>query len=165
MSKLAGIVLTVFAANIAAVALVHAQTFPDHPIKVIVAYPAGGPTDTVARLATQNIAEQLGQGMIIENVAGAGGRIGTRDVARASPDGYTLLLGGTNDNAIAPVLYKSLDYDPAKDFVPVSAWRRTPMRSSCTRRCRCIRSRSSRAIPRPIPASSRRARRKASRRI
>ena len=88
---------------------------------MIVAYPAGGPTDTVARLATQNIAEQLGQGMIVENVAGAGGRIGTRDVARAAPDGYTLLLGGTNDNAIAPVLYKSLDYDPAKDFVPVSA--------------------------------------------
>ena len=116
MSKLGGIVLTVFAANIAAVALVHAQTFPDHPIKVIVAYPPGGPTDTVARLATQNIAEQLGQGMIIENVAGAGGRMGTRDVARAAPDGYTLLLGGTNDNAIAPVLYKSLDYDPAKDF-------------------------------------------------
>jgi tripartite-type tricarboxylate transporter receptor subunit TctC len=121
VSKLGGIVLTVFAANIAAVALVHAQTFPDHPIKVIVAYPPGGPTDTVARLATQNIAEQLGQGMIIENVAGAGGRIGTRDVARAAPDGYTLLLGGTNDNAIAPVLYKSLDYDPAKDFAPVSA--------------------------------------------
>jgi tripartite-type tricarboxylate transporter receptor subunit TctC len=70
---------------------------------------------------TQNIAEQLGQGMIVENVAGAGGRIGTRDVARAAPDGYTLLLGGTNDNAITPVLYKSLDYDPAKDFVPVSA--------------------------------------------
>ena len=121
MSKLAGIVLTVFAATVAAVAPVRAQSFPDRPIKVIVAYPAGGPTDTVARLATQNIAEQLGQGMIVENVAGAGGRIGTRDVARAAPDGYTLLLGGTNDNAIAPVLYKSLDYDPAKDFVPVSA--------------------------------------------
>jgi tripartite-type tricarboxylate transporter receptor subunit TctC len=121
VSKLAGIVLTVFAATIAAVATVHAQNFPDRPIKVIVAYPAGGPTDTVARIATQNIAERLGQGMIIENVAGAGGRIGTRDVARAAPDGYTLLLGGTNDNAIAPVLYKSLDYDPAKDFVPVSA--------------------------------------------
>jgi len=59
--------------------------------------------------------------LIVENVAGAGGRMGTRDVARAAPDGYTLLLGGTNDNAIAPVLYKSLDYDPAKDFVPVSA--------------------------------------------
>jgi tripartite-type tricarboxylate transporter receptor subunit TctC len=121
MNRVFGLVLTVFAASFAAAIPVHAQNFPDRPVKVIVAYPAGGPTDTVARLATQNIAEQLGQGMIIENVAGAGGRIGTRDVARAAPDGYTLLLGGTNDNAIAPVLYKSLDYDPAKDFVPVSS--------------------------------------------
>jgi tripartite-type tricarboxylate transporter receptor subunit TctC len=121
VSKLAGIVLTVFAATVAAVAPVHAQNFPDRPVKVIVAYPAGGPTDTVARLLTQGMTAELGQGMIVENVAGAGGRIGTRDVARAAPDGYTLLLGGTNDNAIAPVLYKSLDYDPAKDFVPVSA--------------------------------------------
>jgi tripartite-type tricarboxylate transporter receptor subunit TctC len=121
VSKFAGIVLSVFAATIAAVALAHAQTFPDHPIKVIVAYPPGGPTDTVARILTQGIARQLGKSMIVENVAGAGGRMGTRDVARAAPDGYTLLLGGTNDNAITPVLYKSLDYDPAKDFVPVSA--------------------------------------------
>jgi len=121
VSKLAGIVLTVFAATVAAVAPVQAQNFPDRPVKVIVAYPAGGPTDTVARLLTQGMTAELGQGMIVENVAGAGGRIGTRDVARAAPDGYTLLLGGTNDNAIAPVLYKSLDYDPAKDFVPVSA--------------------------------------------
>ena len=121
MNKLAGIVLTVFAATIAAVAPVHAQNFPDRPVKVIVAYPAGGPTDTVARISTQGMTAELGQGMIVENVAGAGGRIGSRDVARAVPDGYTLLLGGTNDNAIAPVLYKSLDYDPAKDFVPVSA--------------------------------------------
>jgi tripartite-type tricarboxylate transporter receptor subunit TctC len=121
VSKLAGIVLTVFAATVAAVAPLHAQNFPDRPVKVIVAYPAGGPTDTVARLLTQGMTAELGQGMIVENVAGAGGRIGTRDVARAAPDGYTLLLGGTNDNAIAPVLYKSLDYDPAKDFVPVSA--------------------------------------------
>jgi tripartite-type tricarboxylate transporter receptor subunit TctC len=59
--------------------------------------------------------------MIVENIAGAGGRIGARDVARAAPDGYTLLLGGSNDNTIAPVLYKNLDYDPVKDFVPVSA--------------------------------------------
>src|SRR5262249_47428326 len=92
----------------AAVTAAYAETFPDRPIKLIVAYPAGGPTDTVARVATQGIAEKLGQAMVIENVAGAGGRIGTRDVARAAPDGYTLLLGGTNDNALTPVIYKSL---------------------------------------------------------
>jgi tripartite-type tricarboxylate transporter receptor subunit TctC len=109
------------ASALGAAAPLHAQTFPDRPVKVVVAYPPGGPTDTIARLATQGIAEQLGQSMIIENIAGAGGRIGARDVARAAPDGYTLLLGGSNDNTIAPVLYKSLDYDPVKDFVPVSA--------------------------------------------
>jgi tripartite-type tricarboxylate transporter receptor subunit TctC len=109
------------ATALCATAPLQAQTFPDRPVKVIVAYPPGGPTDTIARLATQGIVEQLGQGMIVENIAGAGGRIGARDVARAAPDGYTLLLGGSNDNTIAPVLYKSLDYDPIKDFVPVSA--------------------------------------------
>jgi tripartite-type tricarboxylate transporter receptor subunit TctC len=109
------------ASALCATAPLQAQTFPDRPVKVIVAYPPGGPTDTIARLATQGIVEQLGQGMIVENIAGAGGRIGARDVARAAPDGYTLLLGGSNDNTIAPVLYKSLDYDPIKDFVPVSA--------------------------------------------
>jgi tripartite-type tricarboxylate transporter receptor subunit TctC len=119
VSKLAAIALFVLAAT--AMEPARAQTFPDHPIKVVVAYPPGGPTDTVARIVTQGIAQELGQGMIVENVAGAGGRIGTRDVARAAPDGYTLLLGGTNDIAIAPVLYKNLDYDPAKDFAPVSA--------------------------------------------
>src|SRR5579864_7327532 len=100
VSRRAAIVLTALAASITAVAPAHAQSFPDHPIKVIVAYPPGGPTDTVARILTQGIAGQLGQSIIVENVAGAGGRIGTRDVARAAPDGYTLLLGGTNDNAI-----------------------------------------------------------------
>ena len=113
-------IVCVASALCAAVPL-QAQTFPDRPVKVVVAYPPGGPTDTIARLATQGIVEQLGQGMIVENIAGAGGRIGARDVARAAPDGYTLLLGGSNDNTIAPVLYKSLDYDPIKDFVPVSA--------------------------------------------
>jgi tripartite-type tricarboxylate transporter receptor subunit TctC len=119
VTKLAAILLAVLAA--AAIAPARAQTFPERPVKMIVAYPPGGPTDTVARVATQGLNVELGQGVIIENVAGAGGRIGTRAVARAAPDGYTLLLGGTNDNAITPVLYKNLDYDPAKDFVPVSA--------------------------------------------
>ena len=109
------------ASALCAAAPLQAQTFPDRPVKVVVAYPPGGPTDTIARLATQGIVDKLGQNMIVENVAGAGGRIGARDVARAAPDGYTLLLGGSNDNTIAPVIYKNLDYDPIKDFVPVSA--------------------------------------------
>jgi tripartite-type tricarboxylate transporter receptor subunit TctC len=99
----------------------HAQSFPDHPVKVVVAYPAGGPTDTIARVVTRGLSVDLGQSVVVENQAGAGGRIGTRAVARAAPDGYTLLLGGSNNNAITPALYKGLDFDPMKDFAPVAA--------------------------------------------
>src|SRR5437764_9009130 len=72
------------------------QGFPERAIKILVPYPAGGPTDAVARAVTQNLATDLGQSVIVENQAGAGGRIATKAVARAAPDGYTLLLGGSN---------------------------------------------------------------------
>ncbi len=98
-----------------------AQTFPDHPIKIVSAYPAGGPSDTMARIAAMGLGAELGESVFVENIAGAGGRIGSRTVARAAPDGYTLLLGGSNDNAVTPALYKHLDYDPVKDLVPVAA--------------------------------------------
>ena len=98
-----------------------AQSFPDKPIKVIVPYPAGGPTDTIARAVTQHLGTTLGQSIIIENQAGAGGRIAMKQVARSDPDGYTLLLGGTNNNAITPALYKDLDFDAVKDFTPAAA--------------------------------------------
>ena len=97
-----------------------AQNFPDRSIKVLVPYPAGGPTDTIARVITQRLATELGQSIIIENQSGAGGRIATKQVAHAAPDGYTLLLGGTNNNAITPALYKNLDFDAVKDFAPVA---------------------------------------------
>ena len=115
-------VLAVVAAGAAAVAAqAQGQNFPDHPIKLVVAYPPGGPNDTVTRVTTQGLGEELGQSLVVENVPGAGGRIGTRSVARAAPDGYTLLAGGTNDNAIAAALYRNLDFDPVKDFAPVAA--------------------------------------------
>ena len=97
-----------------------AQSYPDKPIKVIVPYPAGGPTDTIARSVTQNLSAALGQSIIIENQSGAGGRIALKQVARAEPDGYTLLLGGTNNNSITPALYKDLDFDAVKDFAPAA---------------------------------------------
>ncbi len=115
---------TIFAAAIllaASLAGAPAQTFPDRPIKVLVPYPAGGPTDTVARSITQALATDLGQSVIVENQAGAGGRLAMKTVARAAPDGYTLLLGGTNNNGITPAVYKDLDFDAAKDFAPVAA--------------------------------------------
>jgi tripartite-type tricarboxylate transporter receptor subunit TctC len=98
-----------------------AQSYPDRSIKVMVPYPAGGPTDTVARSITQVLTTDLGQSVIVENQAGAGGRIAMKAVARGTPDGYTLLLGGTNNNAITPALYKDLDFDAVKDFAPVAA--------------------------------------------
>jgi len=105
----------------AVIADASAQSYPDRAIKVIVPYPAGGPTDTVARAVTQSLSSELGQSVVIENQSGAGGRIAMKAVARGTPDGYTLLLGGTNNNAITPALYKDLDFDAVKDFAPVAA--------------------------------------------
>src|SRR5258707_8812743 len=92
-----------------------AQTFPDRLIKIVVPYPPGGPADVAARLVTQPLSTKLGQSVIIENQPGGGGRTGAKFVAHASADGYTLLLGGTNPNAIAS-LYRTLDLEPIKDF-------------------------------------------------
>jgi len=97
-----------------------AQNYPDRSIKVVVPYPAGGPTDTIARSVTQSVAGALGQSIVIENQAGAGGRIALKQVANAAPDGYTLLMGGTNNNAVTPAVYKDLDFDAVKDFAPVA---------------------------------------------
>ena len=104
-----------------AVAGASAQNFPEKSIKILVPYPAGGPTDTVARTISQALSTDLGQSVIVENQAGAGGRIAMRTVARSTPDGYTLLMGGTNNNGITPAVYKDLDFDAAKDFAPVAA--------------------------------------------
>ena len=113
--------LAVAALLAASLAGASAQTYPERSIKVMVPYPAGGPTDTVARAITQGLSTDLGQSVIVENQAGAGGRIAMKTVARAAPDGYTLLMGGTNNNAITPALYKDLDFDAVKDFAPVAA--------------------------------------------
>jgi tripartite-type tricarboxylate transporter receptor subunit TctC len=99
----------------------HAATYPNRLIKIVVPFPAGGPTDLMARLAGQRLSSSLGQNVIIENQPGAGGTIASHAVARASPDGYTLLLGGTNSNAITPAFYKNINYDPIRDFVPVAS--------------------------------------------
>jgi tripartite-type tricarboxylate transporter receptor subunit TctC len=95
--------------------------YPERTIKIIVPFPAGGPTDVAARLIAQSISTRLGQGVVVENHAGAGGRIGAKVVAGAAPDGYTLLLGGTNVNAIAGAIYKDLGFDPIASFAPIAA--------------------------------------------
>jgi tripartite-type tricarboxylate transporter receptor subunit TctC len=114
-------VLLTIALGAAAASPSSAQTFPSRLIRIVVPFPAGGPTDLLARHVSQRLSSILGQGVIVENEAGAGGRTGTQAVARANPDGYTLLLGGTNSNAMAPSLYKNLNYDPIKDFVAVAS--------------------------------------------
>jgi tripartite-type tricarboxylate transporter receptor subunit TctC len=120
MRKVPAFVLAAFAVAVIAHAPANAQNFPDHPVKIVVPYPPGGPADTVARVTTQGLGTQLGGNVIIENVPGAGGRLATKDVARATPDGYTLLLGSSNEYAITPALYKNLEYDPVKDFTAVT---------------------------------------------
>jgi tripartite-type tricarboxylate transporter receptor subunit TctC len=97
----------------------HAQGYPDRPIKLVVPFPAGGATDTTARLVAQRLQARLGQTIVIENQGGAGGTIGTRQVARAAPDGYTLLMGSIGTFGSQPLLYR-LDYDPYKAFMPVA---------------------------------------------
>jgi tripartite-type tricarboxylate transporter receptor subunit TctC len=96
-----------------------AQVFPDRLIKIVVPYPPGGPADVTARLVTQPLSSKLGQSVIVENQPGAGGRTGMKAVAQASPDGYTLALGGTNPNAIAVSLFRTLNFEPIKDFAAV----------------------------------------------
>ena len=99
----------------------HAEFFPDRSIKIVVPFAAGGPTDVIARLIGQSMTSRLGKSVLIENLAGAGGRIGAKAAAAASADGYTLLLGGTNVNAMLGAIYKDLGFDPAQSFVPVAA--------------------------------------------
>jgi tripartite-type tricarboxylate transporter receptor subunit TctC len=96
-----------------------AQPYPDRPIKLIVPFPAGGPMDTMARFVGQQMSTRLGQTVVVENRGGAGGAIGSKAVAIAEPDGYTLLWGSSGTLSILPALNKKLDYD-TKAFVPIA---------------------------------------------
>src|SRR3954464_890801 len=95
------------------------QTYPSHPIKLIVPFPAGSATDQVARLTGAQLQEELGQPFVVENKAGAQGAIAAAEVAKAAPDGYTLMLTTNTPQAANVSLFKKLAYDPVKDFSPV----------------------------------------------
>ena len=95
-----------------------AQSYPSKPIRVIVPYAAGGAVDALARLISAKLQEAIGQPVIVENRAGAGGNTGADQVAKSPPDGYSILQN-TNGQAISPALYRSLPFDPLKDFMPV----------------------------------------------
>jgi tripartite-type tricarboxylate transporter receptor subunit TctC len=96
-----------------------AQSYPTRPVRIVVPFPAGQATDTIARLIGQSLSERLGQPFIIENRTGAGGNIGTESVVRAAPDGYTLLLVGLS-NAMNATLYKKLNFNFVREIAPVA---------------------------------------------
>ena len=112
---------------LAAAGPVAAQTYPDKPIRLIVGFAPGGFTDVLARVIGQKLTERLGQPVIVENKPGVAGTLGADLVAKAKPDGYTLLLGHSNSNAVAPALYPKLPYDVVRDFTPVIRVATTPL--------------------------------------
>jgi tripartite-type tricarboxylate transporter receptor subunit TctC len=117
---LAGLASVLFASAAAA------QDYPTHTISIVVPFAAGGPTDTVTRLVAQSMSKTLGQTIVVENTAGAGGTIGVEKVASAKPDGYTLLLMHIGIST-APSLYRNLRFDPVKDLEPVGLVTNVPM--------------------------------------
>jgi tripartite-type tricarboxylate transporter receptor subunit TctC len=98
----------------------HAQPYPTKPIRMIAPYPPGGATDILARLISQGLTESLGVPVVVENKAGANGQIGHEFVAKAPPDGYTLLLGNSAALAVSISMYDKLTYDPIKDYAPIT---------------------------------------------
>ena len=96
-----------------------AQVYPSRPITMVVPFPAGGPTDTIARIISERMSTSLGQPVIVENVTGAAGTIGAGRVARATPDGYTLCVGFLGTHVLNGAIY-SLQYDVVKDFEPIA---------------------------------------------
>ncbi|MFN0299956.1 MAG: Bug family tripartite tricarboxylate transporter substrate binding protein [Burkholderiales bacterium] len=105
----------------------HAQDYPSKPVRMIVPYAAGGPADIAARLVGQKLAEVLGQQFVVDNRPGAGGMIGAEAVARAAPDGYTLLVASFNEFTINPAVFPSMPYDPVRSFAPVVSIAAAPL--------------------------------------
>ena len=110
----------------ACIAIARAETYPSRPITIVVPYPAGGPTDTLARILTDHMNRSLGQPLIIENVAGAGGSVGVGRVARATSDGYTVSIGHWNTHVVLGATM-DLSYDVLNDFAPVALLADTPI--------------------------------------
>ena len=101
------------------VAAASADDYPNRPVTLVVPFPPGGSTNIVMRIIGEKLGELLGQQIVIDNRAGAGGTVGTRSVAKSTPDGYTIGLGYTGTLAIGPSLYSNVGYDPRKDFAPI----------------------------------------------
>ena len=94
--------------------------YPDRPVTLVVPFPAGGSTDLVARIVAEHMTKSLGQQVVVENKGGAGGNLGAASVAKADPDGYTILMGTIATHALNPAIYRKMPYDAVKDFAPIS---------------------------------------------
>ncbi|WP_110959700.1 tripartite tricarboxylate transporter substrate binding protein [Acidovorax sp. ST3] len=115
------------AAGLALSAAVHAQAFPSKPVRIVVGFPAGGPLDQHARLLSDKLQTVLGQPVVMDYKAGAGGTVGAQEVMRAPPDGHTIMLANTGVMVINPALYSRLPYATLKDFVPVARTAMQPL--------------------------------------
>jgi tripartite-type tricarboxylate transporter receptor subunit TctC len=111
---------------LAGIAAAQADDYPSRTITMIVPYPAGGPSDVVARIIAEGMGKQLNQTVIIENIGGAGGTVGTTRAAEATPDGYTLLAASMGSHVAAPAFYPNLKYDSTKDFEPIGLTSNAP---------------------------------------
>lgn len=118
------IALLTLAAGISAV---HAQSYPTKPVRIVVGFAAGGPSDIVARVIARPLTDRLGKQVIVENRAGATGTIGAEIVARAPADGYSLYLASQTTHAVAPYMYAKVGYDPLKDFATVALMAQNPL--------------------------------------
>ncbi|MBR1143702.1 tripartite tricarboxylate transporter substrate binding protein [Bradyrhizobium sp. AUGA SZCCT0431] len=112
-------ILLAAALLLGAVPTASAQGYPNRPVRVVVGFPAGGPTDVIARMVSQKLSDALGQQFFVENIGGAGGNTASGQVARATPDGYTIMVVSTGF-VVNPSLYAKVPYDAVKDFAPVT---------------------------------------------
>ena len=117
--RLAGSLISAFSILVSVSSFAQAQDYPVKPVRVVVAFTAGGTTDILARSVSQQLAERLKQPFVIDNRPGGGGNIGTENVVRSPADGYTLLVGSVGPISINQTLFKNLTYDPLKDLVPI----------------------------------------------
>ena len=117
---------TFIVASLAAAVPARAEAWPSKPIKLVAPYAPGGTTDVVARMVAEYLGQRLGQNIIVDNKPGKGAMVGTALVAKAPPDGYTLLLSTISGLSISPTLYGGADFDPMSDFVHVAIASRNP---------------------------------------
>ncbi|MEJ0069976.1 MAG: tripartite tricarboxylate transporter substrate-binding protein [Pseudomonadota bacterium] len=130
-----------------------AESYPSRSIRIVVPFAAGGTVDILARLVGSKLQAAWGQPVVIDNRTGAGGNVGADLVAKAAPDGYTLLVTSSPPLSTNVSLYRDLPFDPVRDFAPVSLLADVPNLLEINPGCRCARSPSWSPMPRPIPVS------------